>query len=156
MALSLPTPHALLLALDHSRTATGVAIGTPALGNARPLAVLREREEDARLAALQRLVAEWQPAALVVGLPLDREGGEQAQTRRVRRFAARIEAAFGLPVLLHDERYTTVVAEDALRSAGVGAAAAARVADAMAAREILQGYFDALLAASSHLPPESA
>ena len=139
-----PPAAGTLLALDHSKAATGVAIGSVELGSARPLTVLRMKDEDQRLAALAALMQEWAPVAWVVGLPLDRDGGEQAQTRRVRRLADRLQAQTGLPLFFHDERYTTVVAEDTLRQSGLRADAVARHADAQAAREILQGYLDAL------------
>ncbi|MDE3011166.1 MAG: Holliday junction resolvase RuvX [Pseudomonadota bacterium] len=132
-----------LLALDHSRAATGIAIASFELGLARPLQVLRQPDEEARLAALGRLIQDWQPVLLVLGLPLDRDGGEQPQSRRVRRFAARLEQRFGLPLVLHDERWSTAAAEADLRVQGAGAARLAREGDAQAAREILQGFLDA-------------
>lgn len=110
---------------------------------ARPLQVLRQPDEEARLAALGRLIEDWQPVLLVLGLPLDRDGGEQAQSRRVRRFAARLEQRFGLPLVLHDERWSTAAAEADLRFQGAGAGRLARDGDAQAAREILQGFLDA-------------
>lgn len=105
--------------------------------------MLRERDEGARIAALARLVEDWQPVLLVLGLPLDRDGGEQAQTRRVRRFASRLEQRFGLPLVLHDERWSTAAAEASLRAQGGSAGVLARQGDAEAAREILQGFLDA-------------
>ncbi len=105
--------------------------------------MLRQRDDADRIAALTRLVGEWSPVLLVIGLPLDREGGEQPQTRRVRRFAELVRLACGLPVFFHDERYSTVVAEATLRDAGADSRQIARHADAEAAREILRGYLDA-------------
>ncbi len=140
----IPPASGTLLALDHSRAATGVAIGTMELRTARALTVLRMKDEDQRLAALAALMQEWAPVAWVMGLPLDRDGGEQAQTRRVRRLAERLQQRTGLPLFFHDERYTTVVAEDALRQSGLRPGAVAQNADAEAAREILQSYLDAL------------
>ena len=134
-----------MLALDHSRAATGVALGSFELGNARPLDVLRHPDETTRVEALARLVAEWAPTLLVLGLPLARDGGEQPQSRRVRRFAQRLEQRFGLPVVLHDERWSTVAAEATLRDHGASTRDLARNGDAAAAREILQGFLDARL-----------
>ena len=122
-----------------------MAIASFELGAARPLQVLRERDEEARITSLARLVEDWQPVLLVLGLPLDREGAEQAQSRRVRRFAARLERRFGLPLVLHDERWSTAAAEASLRAQGGTARVLARDGDAEAAREILQGFLDACI-----------
>lgn len=132
-----------LFALDHSRAATGVAIASFELGSPRALAVLRERDDAGRLDALARLMAQWQPVLLVVGLPLARDGGEQPQSRRARRFAALLERRLALPVVLHDERWSTAAAEAELRAAGADARTLERLGDAEAAREILQGFLDA-------------
>jgi putative Holliday junction resolvase len=143
-----------VLALDHSRAATGIALGSFEIGAAQRLLVLRERDESARLDALARVIADWVPVLLVLGLPLDRAGGEQAQTRRVRRFAEQLHARFALPVALHDERWSTVVAEAALRAAGRTTREVDRQGDAEAAREILQGFFDACKARNAVSPTE--
>ena len=134
-----------VLGLDHSRAATGVALGSFELGNARALDVLRHPDEAVRIEALARLVDEWAPALLVLGLPLATDGGEQAQSRRVRRFARRLELRFGLAVILHDERWSTVAAEASLRAQGASNRELERHGDAAAAREILQGFLDARL-----------
>jgi putative Holliday junction resolvase len=141
-----------VLALDHSRAATGVALGSFELGNARALDVLRQADEHARVEALARLVVEWAPTVLVLGLPLARDGGEQAQSRRVRRFAQRLAQRFGLPVVLHDERWSTAAAEAALREEGGSNRDLVRNGDAAAAREILQGFLDARLCCRSDDP----
>ena len=105
--------------------------------------MLRQGDETARLDALARLVDQWAPVLLVLGLPLDREGGEQAQSRRVRRFGTTLQSRFSLPLVLQDERWSTASAEATLREAGAGARELARRGDAEAAREILLGFLDA-------------
>ena len=78
------------MALDHSRAATGVALADIQLGQARALTVLRQSKEEARLDHLFKLIQEWEPVCIVIGLPLDIDGHEQAQSKRVRKFAAKI------------------------------------------------------------------
>lgn len=131
------------MALDHSRAATGVALADIQLGQARALTVLRQSKEEARLDHLFKLIQEWEPVCIVIGLPLDIDGHEQAQSKRVRKFAAKIEARFGLPLFFHDERWTTAAAEADLRAQGANARTLTERADAEAAREIMQGFLDA-------------
>lgn len=131
-----------MLALDHSRNATGVALGSFELGEPRALRTLRAASDAARLEELAGLMDEWQPVLLVLGLPLDAEGLEQPQSRRVRRFAILLEQRFRVPWVFHDERWSTVAAEDRLRAAGRTSRQIARESDGEAAREILQGFFD--------------
>jgi putative Holliday junction resolvase len=133
----------MLLALDHSRAATGIALAEIQLGQARPLTVLRERDEEARLDHLAQLIQEWQPVSLIIGLPLNEAGEEQAQSKRVRKFAAKIETRFKLPLFFHDERWSTAAAEADLRAQGANARALSERGDAEAAREIMQGFLDA-------------
>jgi putative holliday junction resolvase len=139
------------LALDHSRAATGIALAERQLGQARALTVLREHNEEGRLEHLAKLIQEWEPVLLVMGLPLNQDGHEQAQSKRVRKFAAKIEARFGLPLFFHDERWSTAAAEADLRSQGVNARTLSERGDAEAAREIMQGFLDAI--SQPHLSP---
>ena len=96
------------------------------------------------MASLAALVAEWKPARLVVGVPVDTAGGAHEMTRRAERFARQLEARFRLPVARVDERYTSAEAESRLReAAGARRAAKAsreRTLDSGAARVILEQY----------------
>jgi putative holliday junction resolvase len=114
-----------LLGFDFSARRVGVASGNTLTGTATPLATLRE-EGDARFAAIGRLIAEWQPAALVVGVPRHPDGAAHDNTRRAERFARQLAGRFGLPVHEVDERYTTTEAR-ALGAADADAAAAALI-----------------------------
>jgi len=126
-----------VLAFDFGIKRIGVAVGEPELGTAHPLPGIAA-EGDARFAAIGRLVAEWKPARLVVGLPLAANGSAHDMTQRATRFARRLRGRFHLPVELVDERYTSVEAAQRLRGRG-----AARLAiDSVAAQLILEQYFD--------------
>jgi putative Holliday junction resolvase len=85
---------------------------------------------DARLAAIARLVNDWQPDALVVGVPMHPDGAPHDNTRRAKAFARQLHGRFKLPVHEVDERYTTVEA----MSQG------ARDVDAAAAALILEQF----------------
>ena len=113
--------HQTFLSFDFGTRRVGVAVGNTLLGRARPLQTVAV-EGDARFAALQALVAEWQPDALVVGVPFHPDGAAHDNSQRARRFARQLQGRFKLPVHEVDERYTTT---EALAAGAVDADAAA-------------------------------
>lgn len=126
-----PAPPVLtLLAFDFGAKRTGVAAGNTLTRSAQPLATV-QAEGDARFAPIGKLIADWQPAALVVGVPFHPDGAAHDNTRRARRFARQLHGRFGLPVHEVDERWSTTAA----------LAAGARDADAAAAAILLEQYF---------------
>lgn len=118
-----------ILAFDFGLKRIGVAVGEPELRSAHPLPAISEFPE------IEKLIAEWKPAKLVVGLPI-REQGEHPLAKRVEKFARRLEGTFRLPVARVDERFTSVEAESRLR--GVKR----KAIDSVAAQLILEQYFD--------------
>lgn len=131
-----------VLAFDYGLKRTGVASGELEIGVAHPLTTILADSRAARFAAIDKLVLEWQPGLLVVGLPLYPDGTEHELTRSVRNFAAKLEERYQLPVFLHDERYTSAVIEDEFRASGKSAVKLPHSVDALAAQLILQGFFD--------------
>lgn len=132
----------VLLAFDLGTRRTGVALGSP-LSGARPLCVLESRPPEAMHLAIDRLVREWAPVALVVGLPLTLEGESQPMTERATAFAELLGQRHGLPVHLQDERGSSKQADRTfagLRAAGVMKRKDAALLDAMAASLILEDY----------------
>lgn len=138
-----PAVSGTVLAFDFGLKRIGIAVGETLLGQARALVTLELESNEARFAAISRLIEEWQPALLVVGLPLSLDGGEHDMTARCRRFANQLHGRFGLPVALRDERLTSAAAETELREAGMDWRARRKRVDALAAQHILQDYFDA-------------
>lgn len=136
-----------VLAFDLGLKRTGVASGELSIGVANPLTVIRASSTDARMAAIAKLVGEWQPVLLVLGLPLHEDGTEHAMTRVARNFGKKLESKFKLPVFLVDERYTSAVAAIALHDAGIHGKQNLSRVDAVAAQLILQGFFDGRLIA---------
>ena len=122
----------LFLAFDFGTRRVGVASGNSLTHSATPLTTLAQDGNEARFAAIGKLIAEWQPAALVVGVPRHPDGAPHDNTRRARRFARQLHGRFGLPVHEVDERYTTTE---------VLAAGAADV-DAASAALILEQFFN--------------
>jgi putative Holliday junction resolvase len=111
------------IALDFGTRRTGVAYGSRMLGQARPLATIQARETQRRLGLIQAPIDEWQPQALVVGVPLHPDGAEHANTLLARKFARSLRNRFKLPVFEVDERYSTTEAlADGARDPDAGAA----------------------------------
>lgn len=107
----IPVPAHLktFLALDFGLKRTGVAFGNRLLRSAQPLATIRA-EGAARFQQVQARLQEWQPEALVVGIPFHPDGAEHENTVRARKFARSLRGRFGLPVFEVDERYSTTAA----------------------------------------------
>ena len=130
-----------VLAFDFGTRRIGVADGNTLLRTAHALATIDEADGDRRFARIGALVDEWQPGLLVVGVPVHADGSEHALTRRARRFARQLEGRFRVPVREADERHTTEAAAAELRGARAGRRGRDE-RDAIAARLILQGWFD--------------
>lgn len=122
-------PGAVLsfLAFDFGTRRTGVATGNSLLRQASPLTSVAA-EGEARFAPVAKLIAEWQPDALVVGVPWYPDGAPHDNTRRAQRFARQLKGRFKLPVHEVDERYSTTEAL-ASGAADVDAASAAVILD---------------------------
>jgi len=118
-----------ILAFDFGLKRIGIAVGEPELGTVHPLRAV------SRFQQIEQLVAQWQPATLVVGLPTSANGEPHAMTRQAEDFARRLERRFKLPVARVDERYTSVEAEHKLRGLKK------KAVDSVAAQLILEQYF---------------
>ncbi len=114
-----------VVALDHGTVRTGVAVSDQTGTLARPLAVVARVGAEAGFAALLVLLETEAPERIVVGLPLSLDGGEHAQARLVRAFAARLAEAVDVPVELFDERFTSRLADQRGGTAARDARAAA-------------------------------
>jgi putative Holliday junction resolvase len=119
------SPVLSFLAFDFGTRRIGVASGNTLTQSASPLTTI-SAQGDARLAAIAALIAEWQPAALVVGVPFHPDGAAHVNTVRARRFGRLLQGRFKLPVHEVDERYTTVEAR-AAGAADLDAGAAALI-----------------------------
>ena len=122
----------LFLAFDFGTKRIGVASGNSVTRTATVLTTLAQTSEDARFAAIGKLIAEWQPGALVAGVPRHPDGAPHDNTHRAERFARQLRGRFGLPVHEVDERYTTTEA----------LASGATDVDAASAALILEQYFN--------------
>jgi putative Holliday junction resolvase len=131
-----------LLAFDFGTKRIGVAVGNSFSGTAQPLTTLHGEQNEQRFNAIGSLILEWQPVALVVGLPCNDDGTPHEMTRLCNRFANRLKGRFALPAILVDERYTSAAASSQLNEAGIRGIKQKPLLDQVAAQHILQAYFD--------------
>ncbi|HET8869646.1 MAG TPA: Holliday junction resolvase RuvX [Aquabacterium sp.] len=124
-------PTRTYLAFDYGLKRVGVASGNSMMRQAQPLRTVAA-EGDARFAQISRLIDEWRPDALVVGVPFHPDGAEHENTARARKFARQLQGRYRLPVHEVDERYSTT---EALQAGG-------RDLDAESAAIILQQFFN--------------
>ncbi len=136
MSAGLPSAsakHQLFLAFDFGLKRTGVASGNRLTRSATGQGSIRA-EGDARFVQIQQRIQEWQPDALVVGVPFHPDGAAHENTARAQKFARQLRGRFGLPVFEVDERYSTTEA----------LAGGARDADEAAACIILEQFLRSL------------
>jgi putative holliday junction resolvase len=131
--LDVPSHFQTFLAFDFGLKRTGVAVGNRMLRTATPQATINA-EGDARWAAVDARVREWQPDAIVVGVPFHPDGASHDNTARAKKFARQLRGRLKLPVFEVDERYSTTEA----------LAAGAKDPDAGAACVILEQFLRSL------------
>ena len=131
-----------VLAFDFGERRIGVAVGELQLGVAHPLVTIDAEANDVRFGRIEALVNEWHPVLLVVGLPLALDGSEHAMTALARRFALRLQGRYGIETRLVDERLTSVEAEQQARDIGLDVRKARSKIDQLAAKLILDSYFN--------------
>ena len=131
-----------LLGFDFGTKSIGVAVGQQLTGTARALAALKAQDGIPDWNLIGKLLKEWQPDYVVVGLPLNMDGTEQPLTDRARKFANRIHGRFGVRVEMQDERLSTVEARADLFERGGFRALQKGQVDSQSAVIILEDWFD--------------
>ncbi len=130
---AVPSHFQSFLALDFGLKRTGVAVGNRLLRTAQPQGSIHA-EGDERFRLIDLKLREWQPDAIVIGVPFHPDGAEHENTRRARKFGRQIAGRFKRPVFEVDERYSTT---EALSSG-------AKDADAASACIILEQFLRSL------------
>lgn len=131
-----------LLGFDFGTYSIGVAVGQRITGTASALPALRAKDGQPNWDEVGKLLADWQPQALVVGLPLNMDGTEQVLTDLARKFGQRLHGRFGLPVHYQDERLTTVAAKARLFASGGYKQLTKGKVDSAAAQLILEDFLN--------------
>ena len=132
-----------IMAIDYGDAHTGVALSDPTGFLTGSTTTIHSRKDQVVLEELRKLVEQYQVDELVMGFPRNMDGTEGPRAQLYRDFARQLEGAAGLPVVLWDERRTTVDAHRILFEAGQNAKKRKKTVDAVAASLILEGYLDA-------------
>jgi putative Holliday junction resolvase len=132
------------LGFDFGLKRIGVASGEHLLGIAHPLTTLNVESNEDRFNQIAKIIDEWNPSTLVVGLPLTLDGEEHEVTLLCKKFARRLDGRFGLPVVMVDERLSSAEASQSLKEMGIGGRKQKPMLDQIAAQVILQSYFDTI------------
>jgi len=131
-----------ILAFDFGERRIGVAVGNTLTATAEALTTIEAEANAARLAAVRHLVKEWQPARFVVGEPTHEDGRPHELMPAVRKFGNRLREQFKLPVEYVNEYLSSAEASTQLAAGGIKGRAQRISLDAVAARVILQAWFD--------------
>ena len=134
-----------IMGLDFGSKTVGVAISDPLLITALGIEIIRRKEENKQrrtLARIEELIQEYGVEEIVLGLPKHMNATEGERVEKTREFAEKLARRTGLPVVLRDERLTTVAADRAMREAGLGREERREHVDKIAAVLILQNYLD--------------
>ena len=124
-----PSSLATFIAFDYGEKRTGVAVGNRLLGTAQPQGSIHA-QGDARFVQIAQRIKEWQPDAIVIGVPYHPDGAAHENTTRAKKFGRQLHGRFSLPVFEVDERYSTTEA----------LASGAKDADAASACIILEQF----------------
>jgi putative Holliday junction resolvase len=139
-------PHGHILSFDFGLRRIGVAVGQTATDTASSLETVSHRREPDWV-AIDRLVKEWKPSTLLVGLPLGPEGEETEMSKAARRFGAALQKRFSLDLAFANERLSSRAARERfveLRASGSVRRKGVSQLDAMAAQIILENWLQSL------------
>ncbi|MBI3776512.1 MAG: Holliday junction resolvase RuvX [Gammaproteobacteria bacterium] len=132
-------PPKSYLGFDYGTRRIGVAVGQEITRTATGTVTLQSVNNQPDWNGIARLIAEWQPAELVVGLPLNMDDTENPRTALVRRFCNQLRERYKLPVHTMDERLSTIEAQHLLAQPG---SKRDRDSDKLAAQLILQSWLE--------------
>ncbi|MGB5446293.1 MAG: Holliday junction resolvase RuvX [Psychromonas sp.] len=131
-----------LLSFDFGTKSIGVATGQMITATAQPLAAIKANDGIPNWDIVEKVIKEWMPDLVVVGLPLNMDGTEQPITQRAKKFANRLNGRFGVKVVLQDERLTTASAKEFIFSHGGYKALEKGKIDSVSAALILESWME--------------
>lgn len=134
-----------IMGLDFGSKTVGVAVSDSLLITAQGLEIIRRAEENKlrrTLARIEELIEEYEVEEIVLGLPKHMNASEGIRAELTQEFKEKLERRTGLPVVLWDERLTTVDADRLMIEAGIRRENRKEYVDKIAAAMILQGYLD--------------
>lgn len=135
----MPKKNLTILGFDFGTKQIGVALGQTTTHSASPLKVVRNHNDKVNWREISEIISDWQPQALVLGLPLNMDGSESEFCATIKKFARQLEGRFNLPVHLIDERLTSAVVK---QSDTINKNYVTHPIDDKAAAVILQSWLD--------------
>jgi putative holliday junction resolvase len=141
---SYPEITGTILGFDFGEKRIGIAVGETMLKVAHPLTTIEAELNIVKFTQIEKIIQEWRPSLLVVGLPAYMDGEPHTLTQLSKKFAQRLEGRFNLPVKMIDERLSSAEAAQSLHTAGIKGIKQKAMLDAAAAQIILQSYFDSI------------
>ena len=136
---------ATYLGFDYGSKRIGIAVGNTVSVSATALDTIRVKNDQPDWDHISRIIAEWQPDALIVGWPIQMDNSDNPVTPRARRFGNQLHGRYSLPVHHVDERLSTHMALSEIREAGYNSQRSRGLVDSYAAREILQTFLNGLV-----------
>ena len=131
-----------LLAFDYGTQNIGVAVGQKITSSATSLAPLKAKDGVPDWSQIEKLIQDWKPDLVLVGLPLNMDDTESELSARARKFANRIHGRFGVKVEMEDERLTSFEAKGEVMSRGGSRDYKHNPIDSIAARLILESWLE--------------
>lgn len=136
------TAPSTLLGFDFGTKSIGVATGQMITATAQPLAAIKANDGIPNWDIVEKVIKDWQPDLVVIGLPLNMDGTEQPITQRAKKFANRLNGRFGVKITLQDERLTTASAKEFIFSHGGYKALDKGKIDSVSAALILESWME--------------
>lgn len=134
-------PPSIILGFDFGMKQIGIAVGQSLTATATPEATLAAKDGIPDWKDIKLLIDQWQPAALVIGLPLNMDGSSSESSRRAKKFANRLHDKFRLPTHTADERLSTVEARNLAKTMSKTKGWQKHSLDSIAAAVILESWF---------------
>ncbi|ABM03112.1 Holliday junction resolvase YqgF [Psychromonas ingrahamii 37] len=131
-----------LLGFDFGTKSIGVATGQMITATAQPLSAIKANDGIPNWDIVEKVIRDWMPDLIVVGLPLNMDGSEQPITQRAKKFANRLNGRFGVKVALQDERLTTASAKEFIFTHGGYKALEKGKIDSVSAALILESWME--------------
>lgn len=131
-----------IIGFDFGQRRIGVAIGNNVSKTAQALITIESATNTQKFEAIQKIMEEWMPMSIVVGVPFNVDGSEHKVTNLCKKFAKQLEEKYSLPTHLIDERYTSIEASHEFKNKKNDVKKKKLLIDQIAAKIILQSYLD--------------
>jgi putative Holliday junction resolvase len=131
-----------VIGFDFGQKRIGIAVGNNISKTAQALITIDSSSNNQKFEVIQKIIEEWQPISIVVGVPFNVDGSEHKVTNLSRKFAKQLEQKYSLPTHLIDERYTSIEANHEIKDKKIDLKKKKLLIDQIAAKIILQSYLD--------------